>query len=402
MTCLKDQILAGERNRSSLEAADSRVREKADTAKELEGKIFNVHFLLTLSGLADAYDQYGIIVNVAQKVHLLPHERLDQHNLGVGVLKYMLDCLEDHSKCSRFSKPDSKVKCLWPLNHNDKKTLADNKKIREISIANQHQIRAAGLSVKTRQATLEQFLHSEEDAIAKSDKQLIVLVKELFRGLSEDVYDAKTIEVIEETRYILDLPALAIRLKEPGMSCIKLATLDYPKFKKAVDTIPVRSLREVPEDILAQQHKEFIKRLQMITDDSDEKELSRTDPKDIIKKYFDPTLRLLENIEMIVQAMAVACVKHSCESVLESLVSKFENHFDERRNMGEDSAAEEFEIAVNGPNIANCDSIVKEAMELHWNKKPWHFYKTSVVEKLYTDSTVLKRLKTSSHLPFMN
>ena len=118
-----------------------------------------------------------------------------------------------------------------------------------------------------------------------------------------------------------------------------------------------------------------------------------------IKKYFNPTLRLFENIEM---AMAVACVKHSCESVLESLVSKFENHFDERRNMGEDSAAEEFEIAVNGPNIANCDAIVKEAMELHWNKKPWHFYKTSVVEKLYTDSTVLKRLKTSSHLPFMN
>ena len=48
-------------------------------------------------------------------------------------------------------------------------------------------------------------------------------------------------------------------MKEPGMSCIKLANLDFPKFKKAVNTNPVISLREVPENILAQQHKEFIK-----------------------------------------------------------------------------------------------------------------------------------------------
>ena len=35
---------------------------------------------------------------------------------------------------------------------------------------------------------------------------------------------------------------------------------------------------------------------------------------------------------MVLQAIAVSSVKHSCESMLESLVSKFENHFDSRRN----------------------------------------------------------------------
>ena len=48
--------------------------------------------------------------------------------------------------------------------------------IRSITIVNQQQIRAAELSVRTRQVTLEQILHSEEDAIAKSDKQLTELV----------------------------------------------------------------------------------------------------------------------------------------------------------------------------------------------------------------------------------
>ena len=50
----------------------------------------------------------------------------------------------------------------------------------------------------------------------------------------------------------------------------------------------------------------------------------------------DTADRLIEGIEMVIQAMATSAVKQSCENVLESLVSKFENHFDLRRNMGED------------------------------------------------------------------
>ena len=47
---LDDQIDAGVRNRSGLEASDSRVRDKADRAKELKGRIMNLLFLLSLSG----------------------------------------------------------------------------------------------------------------------------------------------------------------------------------------------------------------------------------------------------------------------------------------------------------------------------------------------------------------
>ena len=296
MTCLRDQITAGERNRTALEAADSRVREKADQAMELQGKILNVYFLLTLSGLADAYDQYGVIVNVAQKVHLLPHERLDLHNLGVGVLQSMIGCLQDHEKCSQVALPDSKVKCLWPLNHTDKRTLAAEGKIRSLTVTNQQQTRAAGLSARTRQTTVEQILHSGEDAIAKSDKQLIQLVKELFKGLSNDVYDSQTIAVIEETRQVLDLPAMALKLKDPSVSSLKLATLEFPKFQKAIENIPVRSLIGVPEEILAKQYKEFVKRVDKLAENLSPEDLKKVDPKEMVKHLFDPADRQWQSL----------------------------------------------------------------------------------------------------------
>ena len=38
-------------------------------------------------------------------------------------------------------------------------------------------------------------------------------------------------------------------------------------------------------------------------------------------------------------------------------------------NLNEESVNEEFEIAINGPNLANSDSLIKEAMNKHWE---WH------------------------------
>ena len=58
---------------------------------------------------------------------------------------------------------------------------------------------------------------------------------------------------------------------------------------------------------------------------------------------------------MILQTMTVASFKNSCDSILESLVSKYENRFNIKRNVNEESANEEFEIAVNGPNLAHSD-----------------------------------------------
>ena len=108
---------------------------------------------------------------------------------------------------------------------------------------------------------------------------------------------------------------------------------------------------------------------------------------------------------MVLQAMAVASVKHSCESILESFVSKYENHFDVRRNVNEITANEEFEISVNGPNLAHSDAVIIEAMNLHWEGKPWHFHWTYKEQLINPSgiSNVLKHLKSiQNHLPIMD
>ena len=50
-------------------------------------------------------------------------------------------------------------------------------------------------------------------------------------------------------------------------------------------------------------------------------------------------------------------------------MSRYENHFDMRRPTNEDTSNEEFEIAVNGPNLSDCDAVVGEALDLCWGRR---------------------------------
>ena len=120
---------------------------------------------------------------------------------------------------------------------------------------------------------------------------------------------------------------------------------------------------------LKSQFKTFLERVGALTEELDTAELCELDSKELIKNSLYPAGELFKNIEMIMQSLAVCAVKHSCESVFESFVSRYENHFDSRRNTEENATNEEYEIAINGPNLANCDSIVTEAMNHYWAEK---------------------------------
>ena len=122
-------------------------------------------------------------------------------------------------------------------------------------------------------------------------------------------------------------------------------------------------------------------------------------------KFFHPNDNLYVGIEMIMQAIAVSCVKQSCESILESMVSTYEHHFNAMRNMDEENVNEDFFIAVNGPNLTHCNSVVEEAMQIYWKGSDWHFHQKSLSHHLKEfdgESKVLHRIhNTSSKLPFM-
>ena len=248
MTCLETDII------NAIANPDSRAREKGYKAKELKGKILNVHILLNLSGLEDVYEQFGAIVNIAQMVHLLPHKRYELYMDAVDMLGNMAEYLSDDSKCSSVIGPQKKVGCLWPLNHADKKTLIDKSEIQSIPIS-QYGTDAAGLECQTRhQVSRQNQIARGIDAMKKSDGQLDLLVKEIFRGLRTEVYDKESVRVVTLTKIILDVQNLSLKLhQDEDGGYIKVSVMEYPNFIKAVKEIPILSLTHIPEDSLQKQ-----------------------------------------------------------------------------------------------------------------------------------------------------
>ena len=67
------------------------------------------------------------------------------------------------------------------------------------------------------------------------------------------------------------------------------------------------------DDDLKKQYREFLKRLEESTRQYSIEQLREIDPKDILKLFFEPESDLFVDIEMVMQAISVCCVKISCE-----------------------------------------------------------------------------------------
>ena len=115
------------------------------------------------------------------------------------------------------------------------------------------------------------------------------------------MYRSGVIAVVESTRSVLDLVSLALKLQEPGSSHVKIAVTDFPKFKEAIEKVPIVSLQSVPVDELKLQYRMFLERLGGMTSKLSKEELSETDSKELIMRFFDPAGIEYENIEMIMQ-----------------------------------------------------------------------------------------------------
>ena len=59
--------------------------------------------------------------------------------------------------------------------------------------------------------------------------------------------------------------------------------------------------------------------------------------------------RKVLSIELILQAIVVASIKISVESIAESFISEYNRRNDKLRTLSEDAAEFEMEIAKNGP-----------------------------------------------------
>ena len=115
-----------------------------------------------------------------------------------------------------------------------------------------------------------------------------------------------------------------------------------------------------------------------------------------------------KEVRVIVHIILTACVKISVESIVESLVSRYENHFTSSRQLTEEHALDEMIISENGPNLHEADSILERAMNRYWSENSqngkWHFIRSGENIKNYlggSSKVVGKMLSEPSKLPFM-
>ena len=180
------------------------------------------------------------------------------------------------------------------------------------------------------------------------------------------MYDEQSQKIIALTKTILDLPSLAMKLHQVDGGDIKIARTEFPNFIKAVKNIPIGSLLDLPENALEKQYTEFLRLEERLTVKYKIEELETLDAKELIKNFFDPVGKLFTGIEMAMQAIAVSAVKLSCESTLESMVLKYEHHFNSQRNMAENNINNAFFVAVYRPSLGHCESVIKVAMDRYW------------------------------------
>ena len=63
----------------------------------------------------------------------------------------------------------------------------------------------------------------------------------------------------------------------------------------------------------------------------------------------------------------------SVESISESFISIYNLHDNKLRPIEENTAEAEMMVHMNGPEIGEADDILKAALDLHFEGKPWHF-----------------------------
>ena len=404
VSCLEEQVLAAERNRSQLEAANSRIREKGDKARQLRGKLFNKKFVLLLAGVSDIYEMFGVAVQITQDYRLLPHQRLFQLKNVFGIIDGMSQCVS-HSQCV---KPLGR--CNFKLFHGAVDSLITDGTVQDIVILDTNPEEAAGTQIMTRCRNQSQQNLELEGFLVEVEAKVSSLAKELANALKSRVVDEEEESIIHNTEIILDVPNLAILIKNCSTDLNLLCLSEFPRFRDAIIALRLTSLTPFEEDDIKNHFKTYLAKLKHMTSNLSVEELEDMDPRVLLKELFDPKTNFFEDTQLVLQAMACASVKVSCESILESFTSKFENHFDLRRNVDEESSSQEFEISQNGPSYANCDGVVKEAMRNYWMENgkngAWHFTRTSAdrfLKKLDHGSVVLDRLfKQSSSLPSMD
>ena len=158
------------------------------------------------------------------------------------------------------------------------------------------------------------------------------------------------------------------------------------------------------------------------------------DNKEVYKDFLSSTKELYKGNELMMHCLSTVAVKYSVESSVESLISRYETHFDRKRQLTEENAHQEMVIAEvgsqkkirdyfgnplfknkilffilqNGPVLVHATPLLTRALDKYFlnetKSSEWHFFPTYETGFYLPDtSKTIKRLqKEQSRLSFMD
>ena len=145
---------------------------------------------------------FGTLVNVIQKVNVLPHERYDNF---IKVLDKMVE-MNHHLRDECIDE-----KCLWPRFHADKNELVRNGTYQNVRIEKD----SSSSMYQTRFAVAQSTAGVQKDPIEQCQDNVAIILTHM-EDLRNEVFDSSTIDLIEKICFVTDLHSKIVDAKIVG------------------------------------------------------------------------------------------------------------------------------------------------------------------------------------------
>ena len=342
--------------------------------------MLNYMFALSLSGTVDIYSVYGIISKLLQTVNMLPFERMEKFQKLTKKLQEMVGTVKlEDCACSLFATPTDELDegigmsgkvveakgiveevCCWPAFHKDAREVLGKGQYQGVVLGQLHQDVA-----RTRagsQVTREWLGEDRVSVVNRACKRLGALASFFQKGLDERVYKEQDVIVIGHIQRLLDLKTIISKIKTSGTAHV--TNLGWRSFKEAAVFLENSVLDRVPESELRIQFREFYRRLATL---SEEKNFALLNNLQILDKFLDSKQNRYKDIEGVLSVLARAAVVKGVEAQVEGWVSIMEQHCTDIRGLTDQGRIEDLMwVSVNGPELAHCEGVVREAMVSYW------------------------------------
>ena len=169
--------------------------------------------------------------------------------------------------------------------------------------------------------------------------------------------------------------------------------------------LQTNTLDAIPKEEIKSSFKHFVRCFEEYIEGKDVKDI---DNKEVYKDFLCSTKGLYKGNEVVMHCLTTCAVKYSVESSVESLISRYETHFDKKRQLKEENSHQEMVIAENGPILIHATPLLTRALNKYFLNETqsgeWHFFPTDETRFCLTEaSKTVKRLQSEkSRLSFMD